>query len=467
MSAPGSPDTGLVALGRRTFERFVPRGAILLSVLSLGYFAIGIVRNRVFANTFGASAELDAYNAAFRIPEIALDVLVSAGLAAPFVPIFTALRDRDGDAATEFGRTVITAAVGAAAIGLVLLFVGAPWLATVVLPKADPATQELYVTLTRINCFAQIMFAASICLGEILIADRRFLAYALAPILYTSGIVVFTVLFADRYGIVATAWGAVAGAVAHLGIRAIGVLRTSFRVRPAFAIRTAAFGEFVRLMIPRMISQPIEPLIFTFLTSVASALAVGSISTLNFALDYQVVPVSLIGVSFSLAVFPTLSAVYARDDRAGFAMLVGRNLLVIGVLTTLAAIALFVGSGILVHVMLSGGKFGADDVTRTAAVVSAFAISIPFDALAYPLSRGLYATHDTARQVVASFIGLVTVVVATTLLVGPLDIIAIPLGYATGMAVKDVLLAFFLIGRIRGIGRAGSALASTEVIAPA
>ena len=328
MTAPGPTDTGPVAWARRTFERFVPRGAVLLTVLGLGYFAAGIVRNRVFANTYGAGAELDAYNAAFRIPEIALDVLVSAGLAAPFVPIFTTLRSRDAGAATEFGRTVITAAVVVSAIALAFLFVGAPWLATVVLPKADPATQDLYVQLLRINCFAQVMFAVSICLGEILVADRRFLPYALAPILYTGGIVVGTVLFAGTYGIVATAWGAVAGAAAHLGIRAAGILRTTFRVRPAFAFRTAAFGEFVRLMIPRMISTPIEPLIFTYLTRVASGLAVGSVATLNFALDYQVVPVSLIGVSFSLAVFPTLSQAYAADDRPRFASLVGRNLLV-------------------------------------------------------------------------------------------------------------------------------------------
>ena len=78
-------------------ERVFPRGAILLSVLSLAYFATGIVRNRVFANTYGAGAELDAYNAAFRIPEIALDVLVAAGLTAPFVPIYSRLRHDEGD----------------------------------------------------------------------------------------------------------------------------------------------------------------------------------------------------------------------------------------------------------------------------------------------------------------------------------------------------------------------------------
>ena len=76
---------------RDLLVRFVPRGALTLSVLSLGYFAAGIIRNRVFAAEFGTSAELDAYNAAFRLPEIALDILVGAGLSAPFVPIFSRL----------------------------------------------------------------------------------------------------------------------------------------------------------------------------------------------------------------------------------------------------------------------------------------------------------------------------------------------------------------------------------------
>src|SRR5258705_4361291 len=98
---------------RGLLDRVFPRGAIVLAVLSLAYFATGIIRNRVFANTYGAGAELDAYNAAFRIPEIALDVLVAAGLTAPFVPIYSRLRHDTGDEpANDFGRTVLTGAVG-------------------------------------------------------------------------------------------------------------------------------------------------------------------------------------------------------------------------------------------------------------------------------------------------------------------------------------------------------------------
>jgi hypothetical protein len=80
-------------------------------------------------------------------------------------------------------------------------------------------------------------------------------------------------------------------------------------------------------------------------------------------------------------------------------------------------------------------------------------VSVPFDALAYPLSRGLYATHDTIRQVAASFAGFGVVLVASTTLAGPLGLLAIPIGYAIGMAVKDVLLVAFLMPRVRSIGR--------------
>ena len=438
---------------RTIVERIFPPGALILSVLTFGYFAMGIVRNRVFANTYGAGAELDAYNAAFRIPEIALDVLVAAGLTAPFVPIFTSLR-RGGDAAAnDFGRTVLTGAVVVMSVAIGLIFLLAPWLATQVGRGFDAPTQDLYIQLLRINCLAQILFAASICIGEVLVANRRFLFYALAPILYTTGIILGTVLGAERFGIVATAWGAVFGAVAHLGIRAIGTLRTTFRIRPSFHFRTPAFREFIRLMLPRMLSHPIEPLLFTYFTILASTFAVGSVSAVNFAADYQVVPVSLIGVSFSLAVFPVLSSAYADADRAAFSQVLRRNLVTIGGLTLVAAVLLFVCSGLLVDVLLVGGEFDAEDAATTSAVVAAFALSVPFDALAYPLSRGLYATHDTIRQVGASFAGFGTVLLVSTLIAPAVGILAIPLGYAAGMVVKVTLLAIFLMPRVRGIGR--------------
>ena len=94
---------------RRFVGRFLPEGAAVLSVLIFGSYVMGLVRDRIFARTFGAGSDLDAYNAAFVLPELLLDVLVEAGLAAPFIPIFLGLRTRvDGGEADRFARTILT-----------------------------------------------------------------------------------------------------------------------------------------------------------------------------------------------------------------------------------------------------------------------------------------------------------------------------------------------------------------------
>ena len=102
----------MIARFRALFARFVPPGAVLLAILTFaGYFA-GLFRDRIFARTYGAGPELDAYNAAFILPELALDVLVASGLTAPFVPVFTTLAADDPDAPPRFAQTVLTLAIG-------------------------------------------------------------------------------------------------------------------------------------------------------------------------------------------------------------------------------------------------------------------------------------------------------------------------------------------------------------------
>lgn len=451
-----------VPAARRIVDRFLPQGALVLSLLTLVYFAMGQVRNRVLATTFGLGEDLAVYNLAFRIPEVALDVLVAAGLTAPFVPIFSSLRRDDEKAANDFARTVLTLAVAVMSLAMAILAVLAPQIAEVVGRDLDPEARRVYVDLFRINCIGQILFAASITLGEVLIAHRRFFFYALALSLYTGGIVVGTVLAADAIGIYAPAWGAVAGAGAHMGVRAIGTLRTSFRIRPALRVRTTAFREFVRLMIPRMVSYPIDPLLNTFFGVFALSFGVVAASALNFADDYRVVPVSLIGAQFSLAIFPSLSAAFAEGDRAGFGSLLRRNLLVIGGLTTAGAIALAIIAPLLIDILLGGGAFGPDDVAVTAAILGAFAISIPLDSLTYPLSRALYATHNTILQVVASIASFATIVVVALVLGPSVGIYSIPLGYAAGTALKVVLLSVFLVARMRRLAWLPRASAVSE-----
>jgi len=435
--------------GRAWLARFLPQGAILLAVLTFGAYLAGLVRDRIFARTYGAGAELDAYNAAFVLPELLLDVLVAAGLTAPFVPVFTTLRrDAPGDAA-PFAQTVLTLAVGVMAIGSVFLFFLAPATVAVIAPGFDAPTQALYLDLFRLMLVTPILFAASITLGEILVSERRFLFYALAPILYNVGIVAGTVLLHDRIGIYAAAVGAILGAALHLGIRVVGMTRSSVRIRPRLRLRLPALHEFLRLMIPKMIAHPIEPITFLFFTNVASTLAAGSVTALSFARNFQSVPVALVGVAISLAAFPSLSSVWASGDRAAFGRLVRTNLLTIGSLTIVAAIGLAIVGPIAIEVLLGGGEFDADDVALTASVLAAFAIAVPFDALGHLTARGLYATHNTVLPVLASVTGFAVTVVVTLALVDTAGVVAIPLGFAAGTATRTILQGIALAWRIR------------------
>jgi putative peptidoglycan lipid II flippase len=282
------------------------------------------------------------------------------------------------------------------------------------------------------------------------VAERRFLPYALAPILYNVGIVAGTLLLHDAIGIRAAAVGAVIGASLHLGIRVVGILRSSVALRFRLDVRMPAVREFLRLMVPKMLSHPIEPLTFLFFTSVASTLAAGSVSSISFARNFQSVPVALIGVSIALAAFPGLSATWAAGERAAFRREIRRNTVTIGVLATAAAVGLVVVGPLAIEVLLGGGRFDAEDVAVTAAVLAAFALAVPFDALGHLVARGLYATHNTVLPVLAAVAGFAVTIVATLALVPAAGILAIPLGFAAGTATRVVLQGLALARRMGG-----------------
>ncbi|MBF8290515.1 MAG: integral rane protein MviN, partial [Chloroflexi bacterium] len=221
------------------------------------------------------------------------------------------------------------------------------------------------------------------------------------------------------------------------------------RIRPRLAVRTAAFREFIRLMLPKMAAHPVEPIVFLFFTQLATTLGAGAVSSVSFARNFQSVPVSLVGVAFSLAVFPTLSAAAAAGDKAAFARVLRTNLVTITSLTVVAAIGLAIVGRPAIELLLGGGAFDADDVARTAALLAVFAISVPFDALAHPLSRACYATRNTLWPVAGSLVSLAVIVVATGALVPSMGLLAIPAGFALGAAAKVAVVGAAVALRVR------------------
>jgi len=445
-----------IAAVRALIDRFLPRGAAVLSALIFGSYVMGLVRDRIFARTFGVGSELDAYNAAFVLPELLLDVLVEAGLAAPFIPIFMQLRARgDGSEGDRFARTILTGAVTIMGVAAVLMFVFAEATTSFIAPGFEGAQRELYVSLFRVMLVTPILFAASLTLGQVLLAEQRFFWYGIAPLLYNGGIIVGTVAFSDAFGIYGPAIGAVIGASIHLASRFVGLRGSRFQVRLGWETGTPAVRDFVRLMVPKMISHPVEPMTFLFFTAVASSLAAGSVTAVSFARNFQSVPVSLVGVAFALAVFPALSTAYAVGDRRGFLRILWTNLASISVVTLVSAIALILLGELAIRVLLGGGAFGDRDVALVATTLAAFALSVPFESISHLLSRAIYATRHTILQVLASLAGLGITVGATLLLVEDAGIVAIPLGFAIGQAGKTILLALALAVRLRSVRQAG------------
>ncbi len=450
-------DSRAVARVRAVVARYLPEGALLLAILTFGAYTMGLLRDVIFARTFGAGAELDAYNAAFQLPELILDVVVAGGLAAPFVPIFSALRGSDEPAAHDFGRTVLTLAVLFMAACCVVLFFLAPLTADWLVGGFDAAQKELYIGLFRLMLLSPILFAASIALGEILVAEQHFVAYGMAPLLYNLGIIVGTVVLSGPLGIYGPAIGTLLGAGLHLGARVVGIRRTRFRIGARLKVRTRAVREFVRLMIPKMASQPIDPLTFLYFNALASSMVAGSLSSVSFARNFQSVPVSLLGAAISVAAFPLLSRAFAAGDRPTFIRLVRTNTLTIGGLSILAAIGLAIFGGLAIRVFLGHGSFTEEAVARTSALLVVMAISVPFESLSHLFARALYATRTTLLPVGASLAGFVVTVVTSQVLITPLGLAAIPVSFTLGMVAKVALLAAALLPRARAVGRAGAA----------
>ncbi|MGI8999224.1 MAG: lipid II flippase MurJ [Candidatus Limnocylindria bacterium] len=437
-------------------RRLLPAGAAVLSVLIFASYVMGLVRDRIFARTFGASSELDAYNAAFVLPELLFDVLVEAGLAAAFIPIFLRLRaaDADPEESNRFARTILTVGVAVMGVGSLVLFVFAEATTAFIAPGFAGEQRELYVALFRVMLITQVLFAASLTLGQVLLAEQRYFWYGIAPLLYNAGIVLGTVTLSGELGIFGPAMGAIIGASLHLGSRFIGLRKSSLRIRFAWQTRISSVREFARLTLPKLVSQPVEPIVFLFFTNVASGLAPGSVSVFNYARNFQSVPVSLVGVAFAIAAFPALSTAYATDDRRGFLRLFGANLGRISGLTVIAAIAMVLVGEIAVRILLGGGAFGPDDVALTATVLGAFALSVPFESVAHLLSRAIYATRHTLLQALASIAGLLVTVAATLAMVDEFGLVALPLGFAVGQAAKVALLALALAVRLSGWSKA-------------
>src|SRR3989338_6211719 len=287
--------------------RLIPAGSLTLGLTTLASFVLGLLRDRTFAQTFGASRDLDAYNAAFLLPDLLFNFLIASGIAAAVVPIFTEIYHSDREKAHEYTNSILTGATGLMIIvsGLIMIF--ADSISYLVAPGFGISEQKTVADITRI-----------LAIGPILIAKKRFLFYGLSPVFYNLGIIGGTIILSPTLGIMGTAIGTIIGASLHMLTRTIDAYVSGFRFRLKTDFKTAEFKKTIKLMVPKMFGHPVELAMFWGFTVIASTLGAGSIVVMNFARNFQSVPVSLLGITFSTTAFPIMSKAISDNSQKEF-----------------------------------------------------------------------------------------------------------------------------------------------------
>ena len=433
----------------RNFWKIVPQGSLVLIGTTAASYALGLMRDRTFAHTFGASRALDAYNAAFVLPDFLLNVFVASGIAAAFVPIFTELFRQDRSKATQYANTCLTTAGASMAIAGIILIVFARPLSFLAAPGFDATSRTTLVGLLRVLAVSPIIFAASNALGAMLISQRRFFFYGLSPILYNLGIMLGTILLAPHFGIMGTALGTLGGALLHLTIRAVDAARAGFRFKLSFTIFTPEFRNTLALMLPKMFGHPVELATFWGFTALASGLAPGSVAILNFARNFQSVPVSLVGIAIATATFPILAEAYSLNAMGHFRTVLKGAFWLIFITTWVMAVITLIVKQPLIQTIFGGGTFGPQEVIRTASLLGVFALVMPTESLVHILARAFYATKNTAIPVVVSILGFCISLGGAWFLIPRFDILAIPFAFFIASALEVIILMTLLSRRIR------------------
>lgn len=449
-------------------KKIIPAGSAVLAGTTLVSYALGLFRDRIFAQTFGASRALDAYNAAFLIPDLLFNILIASGIAAAFVPIFTELfyhpSQKDGNPSEalakegsysdhkrsyEYTNSAISAATGIMVISAIVIAIFADSISILVAPGFNSTDLALVSKILRVLAISPILFGISNTLGAMLIAKRRFLFYGLSPVLYNLGIIGGTFFLSAKFGIMGVAIGTVIGAGLHMLTRMIDAFVSGFRFKINFQFKTPEFKKTIKLMIPKMFGHPVELAMFWGFIVIASGLATGSVVVLSFARNFQSVPVSLIGITFSTTAFPIMAKAIADRSQQEFRKILKNSFWLILGGSTLTAICIFIIREPLIRIVLGGGAFSEEAILRTSIMLGVFTLAMPTESLRHLLARAYYATKNTVIPVVMSIIGLVIAIGGGYLLTPSLDILAIPVAFSAASLIELIFLLVLLPRRLR------------------
>ena len=437
----------------------IVRAAGLVMALFVVSRALGLLREMVISHQFGTGGDLDAYLAAFRVPDILFQVVAGGALASAFIPTFASTWSQDNEAgAWRLASAVINLVLILTTALTVLAAIMAPWLVrTIIAPGFGPARQALTADLMRLMLLTPVIFGVSGVLMGILNARQHFLLPALAPISYNLGIIAGAVFLAPAMGVYGLAVGVVAGALGHLLVQIPGLVRCGMRYTATLGLRDAGVREVGRLMLPRMVGLAAVQLNFLVNTILASGLAPGSLAALNYAWLLMLLPQGVFAQAVATAAFPTFSAQAAKDQRAEMRSTLAATLRAVLYLALPAAVGLIVLRVPLVQLVFQRGEFTALSTQRVAWALGFFALGLPAHSVVEITVRAFYALHDT-RTPVAVGIGAMGLNIVLSLLLiqvfqalGWMAIGGLALSNSVATTVEMVVLLGILRRRLEGL----------------
>ncbi|MBI4122909.1 MAG: murein biosynthesis integral membrane protein MurJ [Parcubacteria group bacterium] len=373
----------------------VRTSAFVLTASSLISAFLGLVRNRLLGSQFGAGGETDVYLAAFRIPDFIYGIVIMGGITVAFLPLFAEYAARRKEEAWEFVNNLLHVLLVVLGAACVLLAIMAPLLMELIAPGFSPEQKASAITLTRLLFLSPVLFGISSLLSGVLQYHNRFIAYALAPVLYNLGIIAGILFLAPSIGVLGVGIGVVAGATLYLLIQLPSFFASGFVWKFRFRPKDPAIARVLRLALPRIPGAMGYQFNVIAMTALASLLSAGSITVFTFANDLQSFPVNLIGVPFAIAAFPALSRAFAekKTQEMSRAFISAFKHVVYLVLPLAGMLFLFRKEA--VRFAYSMGNFGETEVNLTAALLGVFALGVVFQALIPLLARAFFAMQDT------------------------------------------------------------------------
>jgi putative peptidoglycan lipid II flippase len=403
---------------------------------------VGVARGIVITNAFGTSAELDSFNAANRIVEVLFNLVAGGALGSAFIPTFTGfLTKEDRPGAWRLASGVLNLVFLALVLVSTLTWIFAPQMVSdglfLLVPGSDPVQEALTVRLLRIMLPSVAIFGLSGLVMGILNAHQIFLVPAIAPAMYSVGMILGTVLLPEAWGVARLAMGVVAGAIMHLLVKLPALWRLRGRAYHLYlGFKNKAVMEVFRLMGPRLLGVAVVQMNFIVNTIIALGQPEGSVTAITLAFSLMMMPQMAVAQSAAIASLPTFSAQVAKGELAEMRHSLASTLRAVLFLAIPATAGLILLRTPLVALLYQRGAFTARSTELVAWALMWYSAGLVGHALLEILSRAFYAMHDTR----------------TPVLVG---------GIAMGLNIGFSLLFSALFARIGWLPHGGLALANS------